>query len=150
MEKMVPSVKNKILFVCGKTRSGKSFLSRKLAESMNYTFVETSLIVKTILAADKRSEIVERPELDLQIVGHLKFLLTENNLLVSGVRQLSIIEQFPDAQIIWLHTPDHIRQGWFEKDLKNRNDDLTLPQIDETDKKLHLSSILNYIFNKDK
>ena len=117
---------------------------------MNYTFVETSLIVKTILATDKRSKIVERPELDLQIVNHLKFLLIENNLLVSGVRQLSIIEHFPNAQIIWLHTPEHLRQEWFVKDLALRQDDLALSQIDETDKKLHLSSILEYIFNKDK
>lgn len=150
MERTVLSVKNKIIFVCGKTRSGKSFISQKLANAMGYMFVETSSIVKSILEANKRSEIVNKPELDNQIVESIRLLADQSDILVSGVRQLTIIEQFPDAQIIWLHTPEHLRQEWFEKDLKTRRDDLTLPQIDETDKKLHLSSIIEYIFTKDK
>jgi len=147
---MVPSVKNKIIFVCGKTRSGKSFVSQKLAQAMNYKFVEVSSIVKSILETDKRSEIVNKPELDIAITNHLKALAEQDNLLISGVRQLTILKQFPDAQIIWLHTPDHIRQEWFDRDLEIRKDDLELSRIDEMDKKLQLSSILEYIFDKDK
>ena len=147
---MVPSVKNKIIFVCGKTRSGKSFISQKLAQAMDYKFVEVSSIVKSILETDKRSEIVNKPELDIAITNHLKILVEQDNLLISGVRQSTIIKQFPDAQIIWLHTPDHIRREWFDRDLEIRKDDLELSQIDEMDKKLQLSSILEYIFDKDK
>lgn len=147
---MVPSVKNKIIFVCGKTRSGKSFISQKLAQAMDYKFVEVSSIVKSILETDKRSEIVNKPELDIAITNHLKTLAEQDNLLISGVRQSTIIKQFPDAQIIWLHTPDRIRQEWFDRDLEIRKDDLELSQIDEMDKKLQLSSILEYIFDKDK
>lgn len=144
------SVKNKIIFVCGKTRSGKSFLAKKLASTLDYTFVETSSIVKEILSANKRSELVNKPELDQQIVQQLQVLSNQSNVLVSGVRQLSIIESFPEAQILWLHTPQKVREQWFANDLETREDDLNLPQIDETDKKLHLSLILEYIFNKDK
>lgn len=147
---MVPSVKNKVIFVCGKTRSGKSFVSQKLAQAMNYKFVEVSSIVKSILETNKRSEMVNKPELDVAIVDHLKTLVKRDNLLISGVRQSTIIKQFPDAQIVWLHTPDHIRQEWFDRDLEIRKDDLELSQIDEMDKKLQLSSILEYIFDKDK
>lgn len=150
MEKMVPSAKNKVIFVCGKTRSGKSFVSQKLAQAMNYKFVEVSSIVKSILETDKRSEIVNKPELDIAIANHLKALAEQDNLLISGVRQLTILKQFPDAQIIWLHTPDRIRREWFDRDLEIRKDDLELSQIDEMDKELQLSSILEYIFNKDK
>ena len=78
---MVPSVKNKIIFVCGKTRSGKSFISQKLAQAMNYQFVEVSSIVKSILETDKRSEIVNKPELDIAITNHLKTLAEQDNLL---------------------------------------------------------------------
>lgn len=147
---MVPSAKNKVIFVCGKTRSGKSFVSQKLAQAMNYKFVEVSSIVKSILETDKRSEIVNKPELDIAIANHLKALAEQDNLLISGVRQLTILKQFPDAQIIWLHTPDRIRREWFDRDLEIRKDDLELSQIDEMDKELQLSSILEYIFNKDK
>lgn len=147
---MVLSAKNKVIFVCGKTRSGKSFVSQKLAQAMNYKFVEVSSIVKSILETDKRSEIVNKPELDIAIANHLKALAEQDNLLISGVRQLTILKQFPDAQIIWLHTPDRIRREWFDRDLEIRKDDLELSQIDEMDKELQLSSILEYIFNKDK
>lgn len=150
MEKTAQSVKNKIIFVCGKTRSGKTYLSKKLATTLNYDFVEVSSIVKEILSANKRSELVNKPELDFQIIQQIKLLSEQSNILVSGVRQLSIIESFPEAQVLWLHTPQKVREQWFTNDLETRSDDLSLSQIDETDKKLHLSSILEYIFNKDK
>ena len=146
---MVQSVKNKITFVCGKTRSGKSFLTEKLAQVMGYTFIEISSIVKQLLGSSLRSDIVEKPEIDSQIIELLQARLAKDNLLVSGVRQLSIIKRFPDAQVIWLHTPDHVRQLWFEQDLLCRGDDMKLSQIDESDKKLGLPLIANYILSED-
>ena len=61
----------------------KKFYFTKIAQAMDYKFVEVSSIVKSILETDKRSEMVNKPELDIAITNHLKTLAEQDNLLIS-------------------------------------------------------------------
>lgn len=84
------------MFVAGPIASGKSTKAHKLALAKNAYFVEISDIVKEILNAKERTQLQDHPELDKAIIEKIKLLSEQhsNKMVVSGVRQASILKAF--------------------------------------------------------
>lgn len=137
---------NKIKFICGQISSGKSTIASQEAAKEGATYVDISHIVKQLLNETAREKLQGHPELDEQIVDKLKLLQFQNNLIVCGARQISIINAFPDAEIAWVHAP---RQQRLERYLnrKDEKDILTedaFTKAEERDNELGLLEIYKF------
>ena len=134
------------VFVCGYAGSGKSAYARALAKEFNANFIEVSDIVKKVLNSNRRSEIGHRPELDKTIIEELRNV--EKPAVISGVRQLSIIDAFPDNPVVFVHVPYKVRQRRAE--LRNDSkDDVDIREADQMDNRLGLAEILLSITKGD-
>ncbi len=146
MVKMVPCMFSNITFVCGKTASGKSTLAISLAKATDSEFIEVSSIVKKLLNKSSRVDLTGKIELDQDIVTSLKELLSNNkSYVISGVRQLSIVESFPGSSVIWLQAPFEERSKRFSKREKDSND---LAILDTSDTMLGLKDILTNLIKE--
>lgn len=96
-----------MIFVCGYIGSGKTTYSKKLAKDKQYELVEVSNIVKEILGEQKRQHLQGHPELDKEIIKRLE--QCDDNVVISGARQVSILKAFPNAKLIWLEVPNSER-----------------------------------------
>ena len=97
-----------IIFVAGTICSGKSWFASKLADDLNYDFVEVSRIVGGILSSNMRNDLQGHPELHYQIIEDLKDIrksTKKDGLVISGPRQVELLQAFPEAETIWMDTP---------------------------------------------
>jgi len=125
-------------FFCGYAGSGKSTIAKVYAEWAGATFVEVSDIVKRVLNENKRSEIGNRPELDVQIIAELKKV--ETPAVISGVRQLSIIEAFPNSPVTFVGVPFAVRESRINS-RGDEKDNVELLDADAFDDQLGLNEI---------
>ncbi len=134
------------LFVCGYAGSGKSMYAKFLAEKFNANFIEVSDIVKKITHKSNRSDIGYMPDLDDLIIDELEGLDTP--VVVSGVRQLEILQAFEPNPVVWVHVPKELREARMQS-RGDSEDNLTIEQCDALDNKLGLNSIKEYIMRKE-
>jgi adenylate kinase family enzyme len=145
MEKMEQSFMHELVFVTGRTSSGKSTFAKALAAGSNTQFLEVSSIVKGIMGTVARSAISCNKDLDTLIVAEIKKQLDKGPLIVSGARQWSVIEPFASfAKIIWLEVPFATRQAYFTK-RGDAADDITLEMVDKRDEELGLLEVISGI-----
>lgn len=130
------------IFVCGYTGSGKSFYAKSIAEWNGANFVEISDIVKEITQKSLRSEIGCKPELDMEIVKRLKSMRTP--LVVSGVRQQSILDEFKGSPVIWVDVSQEMR-GERIRSRNREKDDISIIACDDFDNKLGVGNILSQL-----
>lgn len=127
-----------IMFVCGYAGSGKSFYAQVLAEALDANFVEVSDIVKGITKKKLRSDICDMPELDEQIIEAIQEM--EKPLVVSGARQDTITQAFPNSTVVWVKAPKDVREKRIKK-RASKKDDMSLKDCDDTDRDLGLDGI---------
>lgn len=96
-----------MIFICGEICSGKTHYGNILAKGLNVKFVDVSSIVKEILQTELRINLQGNPQLDKTIIKKLQKY--SNDCVVSGVRQQSILEAFPNSVFIWLDASQTIR-----------------------------------------
>lgn len=143
-------IKN-IVIVCGSLASGKGHFIR--SRYPDYTAIEVSSVVKEISGFKTRSQLGTTKDLDNVIANHLieKVMNCDNdNVIIDGVRQVTILHKleryFKDSvkDVIWLDVPEHVRRQRFET-RQNKKDDMTFDQSVESDRKLGIDDVEQYI-----
>lgn len=114
-----------IIFIAGTICSGKTFEAASMADDMDFDLVEVSSIVKQILDTDKRDRLQGHPEILTQIIDRIieiRRTTKKQGVVVSGPRQVEILEAFPEAETIWMNTPMSICFDRFcnRKDTKDK------------------------------
>tara|TARA_R110002074_G_scaffold43759_1_gene113849 strand:- start:116 stop:583 length:468 start_codon:yes stop_codon:yes gene_type:complete len=149
-----------IIFVAGTICSGKSWFASKLADDLDYDFVEVSRIVGGILSSNMRNDLQNHPELDVQIVAALKDIrksTRKDGLVISGPRQVELLRAFPEAETIWMDTPIEVcLHRFYERDAE-KDGTPTLESFNDfmdKDEELGLKEVEKYItlnnFKKNK
>lgn len=139
-----------IIVLVGLMGSGKSTIGVKLAEDLNYHFLEVSDIVKSILNEKNRSSMVReslhrKDEDPMWLAEPLKVKLQEhNNWVVSGVREIALMDAIRDlgqqVQVIELKCTDRARLRRCKDKYKTLED---LRKADSVDKNLGIDEVLS-------
>lgn len=147
-----------ITFICSPLCGGKSTLAKQLWQN-NVAVIEISSIVKRLVSEHTREKLQGRPELDIQIIEEIKSfidgrLYSGDSLILLGARQVSILKAFPDATLIWLEVPEHIRFNRYmlKRDIKDgvKKDEESFNLANQRDNDLGLKEVKKYIFNQNK
>lgn len=114
-------IDRQLIFLCGEIASGKSFTSRMYYDRMRKEYgdncvnlIEVSGVVKKMMDFDElhhsRKDLQNQSHLDNAIIDYIKKYREEFPvLIVSGVRQASILKAFPNAQFTWIQVPFQTR-----------------------------------------
>lgn len=99
--------KKSLIFVCGYLCSGKTTLSKHMYSSLtscqNTVLIEVGDFVRQLLQKQQREELQGHPELKDQIINMIERQLAVFDIvIISGVRQLEILQVFPEAELIWI------------------------------------------------
>jgi len=151
----------RIVFLCGALCSGKSYYKKALLEQeQNNGYLalgmEASDIVKNILKKESRADLQGHPELDVEIVkaiDGMRDMSKDDSILiiVSGVRQKTILQAFPKSECIWVDASESIRYERFKNSKKDEDVSLLgFTQANERDNELGLTELKQYIFNRNK
>ena len=137
-----------MIFICGEICSGKTHYGKILAKGLSVEFIDVSSIVKDILQTSLRINLQGNPQLDESIITRLKQYT--NDSVISGVRQQSILEAFPDSTFTWLEVSQDIR---FKRcmERQDKKDIITweaFQQAEQKDNELGLQEVKNYILNR--
>ena len=149
-----------IIFVAGTICSGKSWFASKLADDLDYDFVEVSRIVGGILSSNMRNDLQGHPELHHQIIEDIKDIrksTKKDGLVISGPRQVELLQAFPEAETIWMDTPIEVcLHRFYERDA-DKDGKPTLESFHDfmdKDEELGLKEVEKYItlnnFKKNK
>lgn len=149
-----------IIFVAGTICSGKSWFASKLADDLDYDFIEVSRIVGGILSSNMRNDLQGHPELHYQIIEDIKDIRKNTKkvgLVVSGPRQVELLQAFPEAETIWMDTPIEVcLHRFYERDA-DKDGKPTLESFNDfmdKDEELGLKEVEKYItlnnFKKNK
>lgn len=140
-----------IIFVAGTICSGKSYLAKELADSFDYDFIEISRIVGGILSSNMRNDLQGHPELYVQIIDAIKDIrrsTRKDGLVISGPRQVEILQAFPTAETIWMDTPLSVCLTRFMDRDADKDGEATLEMFDHymtQDEELGIQSVSKYI-----
>ena len=139
-----------MIFICGEICSGKTYYGKILSKGLGTKFVDVSSIVKKILQTNLRISLQGNPQLDTSIIKDLEQL--PNDCVVSGVRQQSILEAFPESTLVWLDVSQDIR---FKRcmERQDKKDILSweaFQQAEQKDTELGLQQVKQYILNRSK
>lgn len=143
-----------VTFVCGQLCSGKSHYAKGLAKACLYgTVIEVGDIVRKIKNTTSREALQDSKELSTQIISQLNHLIKSltfqlaEDVIISGVRQKEILEAFPDANMIWISSPEDVRRARYEKRSRG-GDDQTFEEANEGDIKLGILEVKQYILER--
>lgn len=139
-----------IIVLVGWMGSGKSTIGTKLAEDLNYNFLEVSDQVKAILAAGNRASMVQESLVNKQkdpmwLAEPIRLKLIEHqNWVVSGVRELVLLDTIRDlgskVHVIELRCSDRARL----RRCKTKFPSIALlKQADEVEKNLGIQEVLD-------
>lgn len=140
-----------ISFVCGQLCSGKTAYSKALASISRGVYIEVGDIVRSLLATDNRRVLQDSQTLDQTIVSKLKEEVLNNqysDLIISGVRQKSILESFKDATLLWIECPKSIRQDRYIKRART-GDKQTFEEAEAGDINLGILEVKQYILERN-
>ena len=144
-----------ITFVSSKLCSGKSTLARgymKTIEPFYSTveYIEISDIVRKAMKSDNREELQKGAHLDALIVDCIaSAALCNDHVVVSGARQVSIIESFPKATHIWMEVPEDVRYERYQSSVKDADlSEEGFANANKRDEDLGINQVRNYILNK--
>ena len=144
-----------ITFVSSKLCSGKSTLAKgymKTIEPFYSTveYIEISDIVRKAMKSDNREELQKGAHLDALIVDCIaSAALCNDHVVVSGARQVSIIESFPKATHIWMEVPEDVRYERYQSSVKDADlSEEGFANANKRDEDLGINQVRNYILNK--
>ena len=143
-----------VTFVCGQLCSGKSHYAKGLAKACLYgTIIEVGDIVRGIKNSTSREVLQDSKDLVDKIITKLTYTINSltfqlaEDIIVTGVRQKKILEAFPEANMIWISTPEHIRKTRYENRARG-GDDQTFEQADKGDINLGILEVKKYILER--
>lgn len=145
-----------ITFICGPLASGKSYIGGALSQR-GALQVEVSRIVKSIKKLSgtaSRKDMQGSPELDVEIIESIADVYKANNkpendfqMVVTGVRQVSILQAFPNATCVWIDAPPLLRNSRFLQNAKDKG--TSFDEADDRDVALGLLDVKKYIFTRN-
>lgn len=143
-----------VTFVCGQLCSGKSHYAKGLAKACLYgTILEVGDIVRSIKNSTSREVLQDSKDLVDKIILKLNYAIKSltfqlaEDVIITGVRQKQILEAFPEANMIWISTPEHIRRIRYEKRSRG-GDDQTFEEADAGDINLGILEVKKYIMER--
>lgn len=149
-----------ITFICSYLQGGKSVVARALATELqrNYyvglvdgvTHIEVSDIVKYSLQVTDRESLQGHPELDQIIIQKIDQASKKyKQVVVSGPRQLSILQAFPMATLIWIDTPHNVRLERYKDSIKDNDKSIDgFSAANSRDVDLGINQVRQYIFDR--
>ena len=146
---------NNIVFVAGYICSGKTYHANEIADNKDYDMIEVSSIVREILDTNERTELQGHPELEDQIIDRIQEIVKttkKNGIVISGPRQLKIIQAFPEADCIWMNTTLKNCFERFQSRADSKDGETTFEAFEEylmRDEELGLDEVKNYMRNKN-
>lgn len=141
-----------ISFVCGQLCSGKTLYSKALAQICDGVYIEVGDVVRQLKQTEDRRLLQNSSSLASQIVDYLKsqsLLMSNRDLVISGVRQKEIIESFPDSTLLWVECPKEERKRRYQKRARE-GDTQDFEEAEQGDIKLGILEVKQYIFEKNK
>lgn len=133
-----------IVLIFGKICSGKSTYANALSYVTKAKHITVSDIVKRVSGATTRSTLQMTHNLDEAIAVELvKEIEKYGKVVVDGIRQKSIVDWLlkhfhrDDILMLWLDTPDEIREYRFRDRIMTK-DDISFEQADQRDAELGL------------
>lgn len=148
---------NKLTFICSYLCGGKSTLAKLLFDKLpkeTSNIVEVGHFVRHLLKKDKREDLLGHPELSKEIIRMI-IEMNDNyeHVIVSGVRQVSILQAFPQAELIWLdNSPNILYQRWLEREEEKDGGEKTPERFNNLihgEKALGIELVKNYIITKN-
>ena len=137
-----------ISFVCGQLCSGKTLYSRALAHTSSAHCIEVGDVVRMIKISQDRKVLQNSKDLSGAIVDWIKKSCNEHTeLVVSGVRQKEILENFPNSTLLWIECPINTRKERYQKRARV-GDTQTFEEAEQGDINLGIFEVKNYIFSK--
>lgn len=144
-----------ITFVSSKLCSGKSTLAKGYMNTIKpfydkVEYIEISDIVRKAMKSDNREELQKGAHLDALIVDCIaSAALCNGHVVVSGARQVSIVESFPKATHIWMHVPDEVRYERYQSSEKDADlSEEGFAKANDRDVALGIEGVKQYILNK--
>lgn len=139
-----------IILVLGKICAGKGTYCQSFPEKKHIT---VSDIVKKVSGVRSRSDLQQTSQFDYliadELIEKIRFYLDEQDVIVDGIRQLSIIRAIvkefgkENVDVIWLEVPTEERKRRFET-RKRQRDDVPFEQADIRDTSLGLGDVENW------
>lgn len=102
-----------ICFVCGFLCSGKTLYAKALCEMTDGLYVEIGDIVRNRLKTNEREILQDSRALSTYIIDQLKEIVAVNgsrDIVISGARQVELLQAFPEATILWIDCPRELRK----------------------------------------
>jgi hypothetical protein len=102
------------------------------------------------MKSDNREELQKGAHLDALIVDCIaSAALCNDHVVVSGARQVSIIESFPKATHIWMEVPEDVRYERYQSSVKDADlSEEGFANANKRDEDLGINQVRNYILNK--
>lgn len=139
-----------ISFVCGQLCSGKTLYSKALAQICNGTYIEVGDIVRSLKDTNDRKILQDSKYLFESIIEHLwneSEIYSNQDLVVSGVRQKEILEAFRESTVLWVECPLDERKRRYNNRARE-GDTQTFEEAERGDINLGILDVKQYIFNK--
>ena len=137
-------------FVCGQVCSGKTRFALAYADINNGTFIEVSDIVKQLRQTLTRKELQNTKHLVNKIITNLTSTITSNlqsNWIISGARQVEILQAFPQSVCLWIHAPLEVRkQRYIER--SRQGDESSFEEAERGDVDLGILEVKKYILTQ--
>ena len=139
-----------ISFVCGQLCSGKSLYSKALAGTTCSLFVEVGDIVRDLKNTTDRRILQNSKELSEEIIKVIQKKHDAHqqvgDLIVCGVRQKEILENFPQSTLLWIECPINIRKERYQKRARS-GDTQTFEEAEQGDINLGILEVKQYILD---
>jgi dephospho-CoA kinase len=139
-----------ITFVCGELCSGKTVYSKAFAELTKAKYIEVGDIVREIKQSENRKILQDSKKLSSTIVINLQEIMWKEltkDLVISGVRQKSILKAFPCSTLVWIDCPKKEREKRYEKRARE-GDTISFKEAEKGDIALGILKVKKYILRK--
>lgn len=129
-----------LIMVFGKICSGKNHFCQDYI-AKGYKHIITSDIVKQLSGHNKRSDLTDTGNLDIQIANQI-IKQIDHLTIIDGIRQSTIVDHIlqnydGEVSMIWLTADCHVRRQRFEQ-RNDAKDDYSFDQAEQGDIKLGL------------
>ena len=136
-----------ITFVCGELCSGKTVYSQAFANLTQSYYIEVGNIVRDIKQSEDRKVLQDSKKLSSVIIEKLQEIMWKQlpkDIVVSGVRQKSILKAFPHSTLVWIDCPKEERKQRYEKRARN-GDSVSFKEAEQGDIELGIRKVKKYI-----
>lgn len=139
-----------LTFICGQLCCGKTSFAKSFAEINDGYYIELGDIVRNIKQSEDRKTLQDSKELANEIAAELRLIekqMFPKVIVASGPRQVEIIEQFPEATLLWIECPTKTRNARYSFRARN-GDNSSFEEAEQGDIKLGILKVKEYILTK--